>query len=167
MISIGASPYSYNYKKPVIAFGGISIVLTILFMLYQKFPQQSFFTVETSYQFHVFCPISSPNDITSYLPSNSFLSDKQIQSLYANSYDQYAVFIQAYPSILTDPSSPAQLYYCGKARTWNGTCNNSVQICSSPGPMFRFEVNTTVDVIWINAIKTTGLNWTIEGCYDS
>lgn len=45
MIPIGIAPASSNYKKPVVAFGGISIVLTILLTLYKNTPQQAFFKV--------------------------------------------------------------------------------------------------------------------------
>jgi hypothetical protein len=65
--------------------------------------------------------------------------------------------------------SPVLLGYCGSARLWNETdCRNSKLVCTIPGPMFYLPVGQQIDIIWVNAINGTGLNWSeADGnCYD-
>jgi hypothetical protein len=46
------------------------------------------------------------------------------------------------------------LQYCGRLRTFNQYCNQSIYGCTS-GPMFDIEARKAIDVIWINNINSS------------
>ena len=74
--------------------------------------------------------------------------------------ETYLVFVRAYASNTSDPNSTVLMSYCGYARLMNETdCSNGQLLCSIPGPMFYVPVKREINVVWINDINGTGLNW--------
>ena len=45
-------------------------------------------------------------------------------------------------------------FYCGFARTWDGSCDNGQYICSKPGPAFDVKAFEEAIVIWRNEIDS-------------
>ena len=141
------------------------ILATVLAALFSA-PQNSL-TPVVAFQFDTYCPIDSLSDLAAI---NKELASTGLPPLdfdFTVNPNIFVVHTQARPSNVSDPDSPAMLYYCGMAkRWWEGNCNNARYVCSAPGPMFYFNRKKEATIIWVNAINSTNLNWTKSSCYD-
>jgi len=82
--------------------------------------------------------------------------------------ETYVVWVQSHNISFVDGTTQAKPFYCGLARNWyDRDCKNAKLICSTPGPMFYFNVGEEANIIWINDINNTNLNWTQAECYAS
>lgn len=118
------------------------------------------------FKFQVHCPISyysyyKPDgfDLRRLLQTNPYkYGDYEFDSLSIdNNFRPDRTYIVTMVSVekinKVTNKTDAELRYCGLTRAWNGSCKSPSYTCSSPGPMFDFNVNEMVDVVWVNLLN--------------
>lgn len=103
----------------------------------------------SNFDFMVFCP-ATKEDFKPWVENDTRRYVVEINPNDRAKFKPGKTFIVRAESRMVD--GKLSLQYCGRLRTFNQYCNESVYGCTS-GPMFDIEARSSIDVIWINNLN--------------
>ena len=116
----------------------ITVVLAVAALVYNyrsSHPPRIYTNVE--FDFHVFCPAKYEPAV----PDNAKNAIPFLDRV-------YVVSMQVHNN--TNDTNDQSYFYCGLARTWDGSCYDAQYICSKPGPVFDLKAKEAIYVVWMN-----------------
>ena len=116
----------------------VIVLIAMGYVVYWRSQHSPIKYTQVEFDFHVYCPMSyEPGIPDSFKGKFPFLNQTYVVSIQEHYHDN---------------NKDQSYYFCGLARTWDGSCKDAKYICSQPGPVFDVKAFEEVVVVWRNEI---------------